>query len=287
MKHRTLLFLAESACTFALLVVIAACESTTDGTQTDNVHPTEPNGNSLIVTQTAFDLPAGFNHAASDARSGYFVSGAGMTVGHLSANLDVDWTDNTLDRVGAVMHVASLGPWSDAVIAVGAIDLDDDGSTDAGAVAFFDVAGALIDTACVYSDTLAVMLNGVVRAELGDPGAFFVVGEVTEGSKRPFAARISVASVDSAISVIIDTTYSGAGMDGAVFTAVTASEPPINSISGGRTATAPVTFILMRYIRCDTRSNCDASRASAPNALTMRWPVNASVVLCVTCSSAS
>ena len=50
-------------------------------------------------------------------------------------------------------------------------------------------------------------------------------------------------------------------------------------MSGGSTDTVLVTFRLVRYRRCDARSKRDASCASAPKALTMRWPVKASMVM--------
>ena len=69
--------------------------------------------------------------------------------------------------------------------------------------------------------------------------------------------------------------------------AAATATPPSNSMSGGRAAIAPVTFILIRNKRCDASRNRPTSYASALKALTMRWPVNASAVMCDRCSSSS
>ncbi len=64
-------------------------------------------------------------------------------------------------------------------------------------------------------------------------------------------------------------------------------KPPSSSISGGRLDSAAVTFMFVRNSWYPARANCSASFFSLPNALTMRWPVNASALMCESCSSAS
>ena len=58
-------------------------------------------------------------------------------------------------------------------------------------------------------------------------------------------------------------------------------------MSGGSSDSALVILMFVRYSRCEARLNRSSSRASAPNALTMRCPVNASAVTCDRCSSCS
>ena len=65
------------------------------------------------------------------------------------------------------------------------------------------------------------------------------------------------------------------------------ARPPMNSIIGGSADSTLVTFMVVRYKCWDARSNLPASRASAPKALTMRWPVKASALTWVICARAS
>ena len=227
MLNRRTIFLFAAFAVLALPTLFLACESATDGVETEIFHPAEPNGNDLINDQNVFATPAGIDRAVDDGQGGYFVSGGG-TIARLDASLNTDWTDATLLRVGELRRVASLGPWNNALIAVGSIDADSNGTVDAGGVAFFASDGAAIAVAEVFSDTLAVNLNGIVAVESGDPGVFAIVGQVAEGTPRPYAARIQVASVDSTISVLIDSTYTG--MDGMNFGRVTAPPPTAASL---------------------------------------------------------
>ena len=65
-------------------------------------------------------------------------------------------------------------------------------------------------------------------------------------------------------------------------------KPPSSSISGGRLDSARRHLhVRAEQLIAGARRTCSASCSSVPNALTMRWPVNASALMCDSCSSAS
>ncbi len=63
--------------------------------------------------------------------------------------------------------------------------------------------------------------------------------------------------------------------------------PPSTSMSGGRLASAAVTFMFVRNSCQPARANLSPSSRSFPNAFTMRCPVKASTPMCEMLSSAS